>query len=624
MIYKINKIRMVCMTIIVISILISTAVADSIPPSSITNLSEKAVTTTSINWTWKNPSDIDFAKVMVYIDGKFKKNVTKIYQYYKASNLLPNTTHIISTHTVDTSGNINSTWINLTSVTKKDTTYPNSISDLKNVTYAPYYIKWVWNDSTSSDFAYVMIYINGVYVTNVLKGVKNYNATNLNPDTIYTIGTRTVDTSGNINKSWINKTSITATSLLTQTVTKLRNVTYEPYYINWTWVDPTDLNYTNISIYIDGVFITNLGRNIRYYNATFVPDTSHEISTQTVDKYGNINPIWVNNTARTLDNIPPQSIDNLNNISYDPTYINWTWNDPPDKDFAKIMVYIDGKFIKNVTKGVEYYNSTFPIGTFHNISTHTVDTNGNVNNTWINNTEKTKSIIRMITIGDTHLSTSTSDDAYKNFTRAINYVNNMTNVDLVVQMGDIVDNGSSISQFNNAKSVISKLKVPYRVVEGNHDIGLATNNQGKNFIAYFGPTEHVENLNGYQLVFVGMDNINSTNTTLYWTFNSNPDKTKPTIIFSHGPVQPKPNGKSCSADWGNYFNYACSMAPYVNTFTNLLGYYAGHVHEGTNQTIGNTLYVTEDNLAGYGDDSIYIGYTVIEDQTVKSYVLIRY
>ena len=55
-----------------------------------------------------------------------------------------------------------------------------------------------------------MVYLNGAFKTNVTKGTMSYNATNLIAHTSYTIATRTVDTSGNINATWVNHTSWTA------------------------------------------------------------------------------------------------------------------------------------------------------------------------------------------------------------------------------------------------------------------------------------------------------------------------------------------------------------------------------------------------------------------------------
>jgi hypothetical protein len=96
----------------------------------------------------------------------------------------------------------------------------------------------------------------------------------------------------------------------------------------------------------------------------------------------------INRTA--LDITPPDSVNNLKNISYARKYINWTWVDPITPDFAKVMVYLNGNFKTNVSKGVRYYRATSLVpSTSYTISTHTVDSLGNVNQTWVNRTAKT-------------------------------------------------------------------------------------------------------------------------------------------------------------------------------------------------------------------------------------------
>jgi PGF-CTERM protein len=90
-----------------------------------------------------------------------------------------------------------------------DDTPPASITGLDNLTTEQSRIHWTWTDPTDSDFAEVMIYLNGTFKTNVSKGIRNYTATGLDPDTNYTIGTHTVDDKGNINQTWENDTART-------------------------------------------------------------------------------------------------------------------------------------------------------------------------------------------------------------------------------------------------------------------------------------------------------------------------------------------------------------------------------------------------------------------------------
>jgi len=90
----------------------------------------------------------------------------------------------------------------------KDITPPASITNLHNTTYAPTYINWSWTNPADADFNYTMVYINGTWEKNTSEPF--YNATGLNPDTAYEIGTRTVDKVGNINMTWVNHSARTA------------------------------------------------------------------------------------------------------------------------------------------------------------------------------------------------------------------------------------------------------------------------------------------------------------------------------------------------------------------------------------------------------------------------------
>lgn len=109
------------------------------------------------------------------------------------------------------------------------------------------------------------------------------------------------------------------------------------------------------------------------------------------------NAIQVNITngsiiVSTYDTAPPASTTNLRNISYSRNYINWTWTDPVNPDFSRVMVYLNGKFQTNVSKGVRFYNATgLSSNTSYTISTRTVDVSGNINKSWLNHTAKTAS-----------------------------------------------------------------------------------------------------------------------------------------------------------------------------------------------------------------------------------------
>ena len=383
------------------------ASSDTTPPRSVTNLVNVTFLSSSINWTWTDPTDSDFSKVMVYVNNAFKTNVTKATQYYTATGLSASTQYVIGTRTVDTTGNINTTWVNRTTRTAAapDTTPPRSVTNLVNVTFLSSSINWTWTDPTDSDFSKVMVYVNNAFKTNVTKATQYYIATGLSANTQYVIGTRTVDTTGNINTTWVNRTTRTAAAPDTtppRSITNLINTTFLSSSINWIWTDPTDSDFSKVMVYVNSAFKTNVTKATQYYTATGLSaNTQYVIGTRTVDTTGNINTTWVNRTTRTAaapDTTPPRSITNLINTTFLSSSINWTWTDPTDSDFSKVMVYVNSAFKTNVTKATQYYTATgLSTNTQYTMATRTVDTFGNINQTFVNHTAYTSSLTPTIT-----------------------------------------------------------------------------------------------------------------------------------------------------------------------------------------------------------------------------------
>lgn len=234
---------------------------------------------------------------------------------------------------------------------------------------------------------------------NVSRGFGFYAATGLTSNAEYTISTQTVDKSGNINLTWVNHTAWTASPAGEVTppasVTGLVNTTYLQTSINWTWTDPTDADFSHVMVYLKDTFLANVTKGVGFNNATgLTPNTQYTISTRTVDTSGNINQTWVTHTTRTAplpwDTTPPASVTGLVNSTYVQTSIRWTWKEPSDPDFDRVMVYLNDVFKANVTKSrgskMLYDATGFTAGTEYTISTHTVDKSGNVNLTWVNHT----------------------------------------------------------------------------------------------------------------------------------------------------------------------------------------------------------------------------------------------
>ena len=186
------------------------ATPDTTSPAPVTNLNESSAGSSWIRWTWINPKDIDFKHVMVYIDGAFVTNTSE--GSYNLTGLIEGTTHTISTKTVDTSGNVNLTWVNDSAIATTllpDTNPPASVTNLDENDADSHWINWTWTNPSDADFSHVMVSIDGKFVTSTSdKSINYYNATGLIDNDTYTISIQTVDTLGNVNTSLVNDSAI--------------------------------------------------------------------------------------------------------------------------------------------------------------------------------------------------------------------------------------------------------------------------------------------------------------------------------------------------------------------------------------------------------------------------------
>ncbi|WP_370574159.1 PGF-pre-PGF domain-containing protein [Methanomethylovorans sp.] len=190
-------------------------------------------------------------------------------------------------------------------------------------------------------------------------------------------------------------------------VTSLNEISTGQNWIMWTWINPTDTDFSHVMVYVDGVFATNTSEG--YYNSTGLAEgTAHVISTKTVDISGNINPAAVEDPAKTIlptDGVPPESITNLEETDADSDWINWEWTNPTDADFSHVMIYIDGLFVTNTAdSSINTYNATgLSEEVTYTISIQTVDTSGTVNSVWVNDSATTMRLPKILNLAGTNI-----------------------------------------------------------------------------------------------------------------------------------------------------------------------------------------------------------------------------
>jgi hypothetical protein len=162
-------------------------------------------------------------------------------------------------------------------------------------------------------------------------------------------------------------------------------------WINWTWDNPNDVDFSYVSISLDNIPMENTSRS--YINFTGLSsDADYNLSVFSVDIVDNINYSEVKDTARTppLDTAPPQSINNPSLQAAGTTWLNFTWLNPPDPDYHHVMLYLNGIFKTSIIAPQNYFNFTgLNPDTVYELATHTVDSSGNVNETWVNATGRT-------------------------------------------------------------------------------------------------------------------------------------------------------------------------------------------------------------------------------------------
>ena len=149
------------------------------------------------------------------VDGHYK---TDVWRFMPTGSSVQNPSHTYSTPGIypvalqayKSSGYSSIRKTGYITVTNTPPVPPASITGLDNTTFQQTSITWTWTDPSSKDFSKVKVYLDGVFQTNVTKGIRTYTASSLTPDTVHTIATHTVSTTGLINQTWVSDTARTA------------------------------------------------------------------------------------------------------------------------------------------------------------------------------------------------------------------------------------------------------------------------------------------------------------------------------------------------------------------------------------------------------------------------------
>lgn len=243
-----------------------------------------------------------------------------------------------------------------------------SVTNLKESATGKSWITWAWTNP-ASNFKYVMIYIDGTFITNATNAY--YNATGFAEGTVHTIGTQTVDSNGNINPTTVSDQATTKVTDLTPPgpVTNLHETNAGASWIYWTWTKPADTDFSNARISIDGTFVTTTPNS--YYNATGLTNgVEHTISITTVDTSGNENTAQVSDAATTLK-LPV--ISNLAGKTIKANSITLQWD--ASEDTTSVRISQDGILLATVNEST-YVHSNLNSSTTYNYTLVPYNQNG--------------------------------------------------------------------------------------------------------------------------------------------------------------------------------------------------------------------------------------------------------
>ncbi len=288
---------------------------DTTPPASISNL-QSTTGTTWINWTWINPLDTDFNVTQIYIDGIY--NISSSLIYFNLTDLVSGSEHTISTHTIDLSGNINTSWVNQTTTTSIAIFTPPTPTTLSNTT-GNFWVNYTWsagsgNVTNSYNVSQNNTWSNGsltqfinttllphgwsnvsVYAYNT-SGSGTLNTTPASQNTqlsnnapiLSSIGNKSID-----ENQWLNFT-ISATDLDSDTLTYNSNTSY---FNTTTKNFNYSTNYTSSGIYVWYFNVTDVNGSIDTETIT-VAVTNVPL---TITYLPSSNPSTTNGTAQTFN-----------------------------------------------------------------------------------------------------------------------------------------------------------------------------------------------------------------------------------------------------------------------------------------------------------------------------------
>ncbi len=218
------------------------------------------------------------------------------------------------------------------------------------------------------------------------------------------------------------------------------------------------------------------------------------------------------------------------------------------------------------------------------------------------------SLLKMVIFSDLHYLDDNHSEFYNRkltklsislLEKLIDEVNNKINPDICIYLGDFIEDTNDHDQdIKNLKYIWNKfksIKVPFYAVPGNHDLRSMNSKEEVEDIMGYGHSTFSININGYHLIFLGLDVRNNLGTSdggilktqfiseddLKWLSKDLKEHKMPCIIFNHFGI--------AEDDMiGNWWFESCpdnallanrkELKKIIKTNKNVIGVFSGHQH----------------------------------------------
>lgn len=360
---------------------------DTTPPSNIASL-DNTTTCSQTNISWTNPIDPDFNHTYAKWNDVWVGNLTNTTTWYNVSGLSESTEYTLSTRTCDLVGNCNATVVNYAMKTS-DCMAPVNVYNFQNTTTCNV-TNISFSGSPSTDWNHTYTLWNNVFFGNLTNETLWFNMSGLSEKTEYTLSTKAVDLSWNINATQTDYSVTTGDCTAPDTISDITNST-TCNSITWGWTNPATSDFNHTLIWKDNIFLHLIDNTTTsdVWNS-LSEKTKYNISIRTVDTSGNTNTDWINATVTTGDCTPPFGVSEIDNITTCDS-IEWSWTNPEDSDFNNTEIWKNNVFQRILanTTNTDLWEGLSE-STNYEIGIKTTDIVGNTNDTWMNKSSVTE------------------------------------------------------------------------------------------------------------------------------------------------------------------------------------------------------------------------------------------